>query len=71
MEIIYRGTPPVDKLYEGACTSCRTKVEYRRDEAKESPDQRDNGATYIDCPVCQGIIWGREKTPAVPEEGGM
>lgn len=61
MRVIHRGTLPSDRLYEGTCTSCGTQVEYKKGEAQVSPDQRDNGATYVHCPVCNGFIWGKLK----------
>ena len=60
MEILFKGTPPGEQQYEGHCTTCLTRVRFKRSEATESNDQRDPGV-YVKCPVCKhGNIVGRQ-----------
>ena len=61
MKIIHRGMPPGEVMHEGTCNLCYTTVEYAKHEGTASQDQRDGGATYVECPVCKGTIWGRKK----------
>lgn len=59
MKIIKRGIEPAKRIYEGGC-SCGTIVEFEQGEATHSSDQRDPGY-YVNCPICNGIIWGKRK----------
>ena len=56
MEIIERGTLPSDRVHEGRCDTCRTKVRFKQSEAKYVPDQRDGDFLQVGCPVCGQTI---------------
>lgn len=56
MEIIERGTPPEEKVYEGRCMNCKTKVRFKRSEGKVTFDQRDGNFVTVKCPVCRHAI---------------
>jgi hypothetical protein len=56
MEIVKRGNPPSERLYEGACWACNTVIRFQRGEAKYSSDQLDGDFLSMPCPVCHGSI---------------
>lgn len=58
MKIIVKGELPQKRICNGKCRGCKTVVEFEHGEAKVSPDQRDNGAFYVNCPICNSMIWG-------------
>lgn len=53
MEIIKRGTPPSEKVFQGECYACGTIVKFTRAEAAISPDHREGPNYYITCPICK------------------
>lgn len=54
MKIVYRGTPPAEKVYVGSCSKCLSELEAKATELTEVPgDPRDGGIDRITtCPVC-------------------
>lgn len=56
MQILYKGTPPGDVVYVGTCSSCQTKVKFKKLEAKECGEQRDGFYLEVQCPVCPSKI---------------
>jgi hypothetical protein len=53
MEILEKGMPEVHRTYEGTCRGCRSRIRFRRDEARYTDDQREGAFVSIDCPVCK------------------
>ena len=51
MEIIHRGTPEPDRLYDLKC-SCGTVAKFKRREARFISDQRDGDCLLVRCPIC-------------------
>lgn len=52
MEILKRGTPPPERVYEAVCRVCETEFRFQRSEGKVEYDQRDGNFIQICCPVC-------------------
>lgn len=59
MKIIVKGDLPEKRLCHGQCMKCKCVVEFEHGEASISPDQRDSGAFYVECPTCRTYIWGK------------
>ena len=59
MKIITPGALPQEKTYRTTCTNCGCVFEFKRKEAKRSPDQRDGDALVIPCPTseCNTQCW--------------
>lgn len=53
VEVLKRGTPPADVVYEVRCIQCKSQLSFKRSEAKCIHDQRDGDYLTITCPVCQ------------------
>lgn len=58
MEILFRGTPPEELLYEGTCGKCNTRVRFQKREAKAVGDCRNGEMLLVSCPVCAHPIYG-------------
>jgi ribosomal protein S27E len=56
MKIIKQGTPRSEDVFEGRCMDCKTVVQFKRSEAKYTPDQRDGDFLTVACPVCGRAI---------------
>ncbi len=56
MEIIKKGQPKNEKIYNATCRSCDTQIRFQRKEAKETFDQRDGNFLTVKCPVCGDSI---------------
>lgn len=57
IEVIKRGNPPSEAIYDRTCDSCHSQLRFRRGDARMSYDQRDGDAVVIDCPVCGKQVW--------------
>lgn len=57
IEVLERGVIPGDKTYEARCTSCKSLLRFRQDDARYYPDQRDGDSLQVDCPVCRNSVW--------------
>lgn len=66
MDILFKGIPPGEVEYEGTCSSCQTRVKFKRGEAKEGGDQREGFHLEVDCPVCRGKIYSNFKKYVAP-----
>lgn len=66
MKILREGKKPVTFEYRGICLNCKTKVQFGMDESV-GPDAE--GKPTIVCPICKGIISGRQKVKVVEENG--
>lgn len=52
MEIIKKGTPPEEKIYEAECSKCKSVLRFKQSEGKITYDQRDGNLITVKCPVC-------------------
>jgi len=59
MEIISKGSLPSEAVYRTACPKCKTEFRFKKSETRPSPDQRDAGQFYIECPLagCGRTVW--------------
>lgn len=57
VEIIERGQLPSETVYDATCGNCRTKIRFKRGDAKYFFDQRDGDFLSIACPVCSFVIY--------------
>ena len=56
MEILFKGTAPSDRVHEGQCRVCATRVRFTQSEGVITYDQRDGDFITVTCPVCRGPI---------------
>lgn len=63
MRIIRQGKLPSEDLFEGTCIHCKTMVEFKRSEARSSPDPREPNLISVTCPLCQGEIFVNSNKP--------
>ena len=56
MEILKKGQIPGDKIHEGSCHLCETRVRFKQSEGKVTYDQRDGNFVTVICPICNGPI---------------
>ena len=52
IEVLERGSPPSEKVYETHCNGCHSKLRFKRSDAQFTSDQRDGDFLSIACPVC-------------------
>ena len=52
VEIIELGKKPSERKYTISCYICKTKFRFKKNEAKETWDQKDANYLSINCPVC-------------------
>lgn len=53
IEVLNRGQPPSDRVFEGMCTNCRSTLRCTRADVREfQTNQRDGDYGHIECPVC-------------------
>lgn len=53
MEIIKKGTPPSERIWEGECRKCGTVARCKQSELNVvHDDQRDGPYSWLKCPVC-------------------
>lgn len=50
MRIIKEGKPASTLVYTGTCQDCGCQLEAEAHEVQTSPDQRDAGWRYVECP---------------------
>lgn len=56
IEVIVRGQPPEEKVYEEQCRRCASMLRFKRADAKYTADQRDGDFLTVECPVCHGTV---------------
>lgn len=52
MEVIRKGKPPSERVWEGTCTHCRSVMQAKESELKVTDDQRDGPFAKASCLVC-------------------
>lgn len=57
MKIIKQGIKPSERIHNGQCNNCGTKVECKEHEAKYQSDWRDGGYYIVKCPTCGYMIY--------------
>lgn len=57
MEILERGMPPEEKGYEALCRNCKSRIRFKRSEAKYHSTCRNESYLEIQCPVCRNAIY--------------
>ena len=70
IEILFRGKPPSEKVYEATCKDCKSRLTFKLSDARESSDQRDHGLMIIKCPVCASDVWSQGKEYVTPNKHG-
>jgi len=58
MEVLFRGTSPLEREIESTCNTCSTVVRFKICEGTIVYDQRDGNSVKVTCPVCGNSIWG-------------
>jgi len=61
MEILHRGTPPAERLWEGTCYSCKSVIRAKIHEIQITHDQREGSFGSAKCPVCKTSMTFYEK----------
>lgn len=56
MEILYRGTPPENRVHEATCSRCKTQVRFHAHEAETLQSGRNEQLLAVTCPVCGYVI---------------
>lgn len=56
MEVLKRGNPPNEKVYEAECRQCHSLLRFEQVEARLVPDRRDGDYLEIPCPVCRYVV---------------
>jgi len=56
IEILERREPG-DRVYENTCSRCKSRLRYRRSDARLVFDQRDGDSAVINCPVCSNEVF--------------
>lgn len=58
IEVLEKGKPEVDRVYEAVCKNCRSRLRFKRSDARYMSDLRDgDDALVINCPVCEKEMW--------------
>lgn len=68
MKVIYKGVNPAEAPFRLTCNHCKTVIEVTSAEMHSSPDQRDGGGKYINCPTCGKYIWDTSGTRQAAEQ---
>lgn len=60
IKVTKMGKLPEDKVFQGSCSNCKSKMEWlRKDALSHHPEtQRDSEFTTIKCPVCDHTVNG-------------
>lgn len=61
INIIKRGTPPAEKIYEARCINCNTEFTFQEADARKTFDQRDGNFWQLGCPVCGHTVTKYDK----------
>lgn len=58
VEVLERGTPPTERVYESSCSTCKSKLRFRKSDAELVSVPRP-GESYLRlrCPVCSGLVY--------------
>lgn len=52
IQIIKRGTPRGEEVYQATCRDCKTEFSFQADDAVREHDRRDGDFFRVGCPVC-------------------
>jgi hypothetical protein len=65
VEVLRRGTPPCEYVYESTCSTCKSLLRFKRTEASTTggSDLRDPPYLVIACPVCGGQVYADPGRP--------
>lgn len=55
MEIVKRGIPPKERVYEATCRECRSILRFKQSEGEITYDREGTFIT-ITCPVCNTLV---------------
>lgn len=56
MKVVSRGIPPDSQEYTATCSSCRSVLEFKKNEARVTSDRNEMVYVLI-CPVCNKEMW--------------
>lgn len=56
VEILNRGIPPAEKLFDVTCPNCASELRFTRGEAVLYSDWREGDYLHITCPVCRHSV---------------
>ncbi|WP_311270505.1 hypothetical protein [Sphingobium sp. WCS2017Hpa-17] len=66
IKVTKRGSLPEHDLFAGTCHRCKTEVEFERQDARFTDDQRDGGYLTVPCPTCRDNISVQANRPKPP-----
>lgn len=66
IKVVRNGARPEHDLFEGTCHLCKAVVEFERQDARFTDDQRDGAYLTVDCPCCVGNISVQADRPKPP-----
>ena len=74
MQIITRREAYLQKEYETVCKKCESRLRFKKEEIQLNRTTRfyifEFKEQYIQCPVCESIIYENEFIPYPPPSGG-
>lgn len=57
IEVVKKGTPPMDKKYEGDCNNCKSTLRFLRSDVKQESSPKNECYYIFKCPVCKKDLY--------------